>query len=404
MARIPRSDDSCDRLVRSQDPIDAERLRDQSITDLSRCLGDELLAELVWEQPSAAAAVGRRGFRPSRWRVGVGAATAIVVAGVLALIASLPTGASPESPLDMPVASGAVVLDRVAQVAMRSMAVAPDRGRYGFVKVRTGSVIGTGPASGPGQPRWNVWVRLSETKSDWYTANGSGRERIVLTSTSFLTRQDRSIARAHQTTLRQLSTTFPRLVDGVAPAGALLTAGVLPYWQMNHIPTQPTALRRALERLLVASAPNRRPGPMLRQLQADPSQLFSPISQFLLLPTSPRLRAALFRVLAQLPGVQLIGHQRDRLGRTGIAVAVTQGRPDQVREELLFDPTTSNVLQTETILLHNGGPSTVGGRDVPTMPPGTVVAYTDLLDRGVVHSITQLPSGQRIPLKSAGKH
>lgn len=423
MAPIPLSDDVCDRLVRSRDPVDMARLREQTVTDLSRRLRDELLAELVDEQRSSPAAAERRpglwhglgparrhglrpalrhGPRPARRSVAAGAATTVVVVGGLAMIASLPEGASHDGPLDVPVASAAVVLDRAALTAVRSMSVAPGPGQYGFVQVQTGSVIGTGPATGPGQPRWNVWVRLSDTKSDWYRADGSGRERVVLTSTSFLTRRDRSIARAHRTTLGQLTSTFPRVVDGAAPAGTLLTAGVLPYWRMNRLPTQPAALRRALERLLVASAPNRRPGPMLRQLRADPSQLFSPISQFLFLPTSPQLRAALFRVLAQLPGVQLVGRRRDRLGRTGVAVAVTQGGPDQVREELLFDPATSNVLQIEDILLHNGGPSTVAGHHVPTMPPGTIVSYTDYLDRGVVRSITQLPSGRRLPLKSAG--
>jgi hypothetical protein len=137
---------------------------------------------------------------------------------------------------------------------------------------------------------------------------------------------------------------------------------------------------------------------MIRQLRADPAGLFSPIAQFLLLPTSPRLRAALFRVLAELPGVKLLGRQRDRLGRGGIAVAVTPpGGPDRVREELLFDPATSNLLQTQTVLL-----STSSASRGPSMPAGTVVGYTEFLSRGVVDSITQLPGGRRLPLRRAG--
>jgi hypothetical protein len=134
---------------------------------------------------------------------------------------------------------------------------------------------------------------------------------------------------------------------------------------------------------------------MMRQLRADPAQMFSPISQFLFLPTSPQLRAALFRVLADLPGVQLLGRQRDRLGRSGIAVAVTQGGSGRVREELLFDPATSNVLQTEGVQLR----AAPGG---PAVPDGTVLQYTDFLSRGVVNSITELPGGRRLPLDPAG--
>jgi hypothetical protein len=36
------------------------------------------------------------------------------------------------------------------------------------------------------------------------------------------------------------------------------------------------------------------------------------------------------------------------------------------------------------------------------MPAGTVLEYTDYLNRGVVDSITQLPGGQYLPLKRAG--
>jgi hypothetical protein len=39
--------------------------------------------------------------------------------------------------------------------------------------------------------------------------------------------------------------------------------------------------------------------------------------------TSPALRSALYRVIAHLPGVQLLGWQTDRLGRRGIAVALS---------------------------------------------------------------------------------
>jgi hypothetical protein len=280
---------------------------------------------------------------------------------------------------------------------MRSASVVPDQGQYGFVTVREGVVVGgTIPTVGTQRPTWNAWLRISQVKSDWYHADGSGRERIVRTSSGFLTSRDRVIARAHGMTLAQLMVGLPRVVDGAFAPRTLLTAGVLPYWRMDGFPTQPAALTRALERLLIATAPNRAAGPMMRQLQADPAQLFSPISQFLFLPTSPRLRAALFRALAGLPGVKLLGRQRDRLGRSGIAVGVTEGGPARVREELLFNPATSNVLQAQAVLLR-------AAPGAPAMPDGTVIEYTEFLGRGVVSSITQLPGGRRLPLKPAGR-
>jgi hypothetical protein len=329
------------------------------------------------------------------------AIAAVAVVGVLAMVGSLPAGGGHDGPFGVPAASAAVVLDRAAQAAIRGTSVAPSRGQYGFVKVETGSVGGSRPPVAATQPNWNVWLRTSEVKSDWYRADGSGRERIMRTSTSFLTRRDRAIARAHGMTLARLTATFPRVIDGAFSARAAQSVGFLPYWQIGRLPTQPAALRRALERLVLASAGAAR-GSLMRQMRADPAGLFGPISQFLFLPTSPQLRAALFRVLAGLPGVQLLGHQRDRLGRSGIAVAVTEGEPDRVREELLFDPATSNLLQTQTVELRMSTRSASGGRSIPAMPAGTVAEYTDFLSRGVVNSITRLPGGRHLPLKPAG--
>jgi hypothetical protein len=195
----------------------------------------------------------------------------------------------------------------------------------------------------------------------------------------------------------RLTATSPRVIDGAFQPRAAESVGLLPYWQIGRLPTQPAALRGALDRLILASDSGPGRGSLRQQLRADPAGLFGAISQFLFLPTSPQLRAALFRVLAHLPGVQLLGHQRDRLGRSGIAVAVTHSAPDRVREKLLFDPATSNLLQTQTVLLQTSSASRG-----PSMPAGTVVEYTDFVSRGVVDSITQLPGGHRLPLKPAG--
>jgi hypothetical protein len=379
-------------MLAARDPIDAGRLCDEAVADLSRRLRDELIAELAAQPPGPAVVLrrGQRGFGGRRRGVATAVAlAAVVVVGVLATVGFSPTGRGHDGPLDVPAASAAVVLDRAAQAAMRSAPVVPARGQYGFVKVQTGSVLGQG------QGGVDVWVQMAQTKSDWYTADGSGRERIVRTSTSLLTRRDRAIAQAHGITPARLTATFPRVIDGAFPPRALETAGFLPYWQMNRLPTQPAALRAALERLLLASAGQPAQRSLMREIRADPAGLFAPIAQFLFLPTSPQLRAALFHVLAGLPGVELLGHQRDRLGRSGIAVAVTDGGPDLVREELLFDPATSNLLQTQAVELRTNTRSGSGGA---AMPDGTVLQYTDFISRGVVDSITQLPGGRHLPL------
>jgi hypothetical protein len=398
MALMSLSDDACERLVASRDPIDARRLRDETVVDSSRRLHDALVADLAARRPSPSVTARpprRRRLDSPRRRVAAIAAIAVfAAAAAFSVISLLPSGGDETGMLGAPTASAAVVLDRASQAAERLALVAPKRGQYGFLKVESGSVVGGG---GKG---WGLWTRLSVVKSDWYSASGSGRERTVQTLAGFLTRRDRAIAHAHGMTLAQLAAAFPHVTDGALGAGSV-RPGVFPYWQIataGRLPTQPAALRRAVERMVAAVPTNRRGSSVVDEFQAQPADLFSPISQFLSVPISPQLRAALFRVLADLPGVELLGDKRDHLGRRGVAVAVDQGTgTNRVREELLFDPATSNVLQTDVVQLQTTKPSR--GVRTPPLPGGTVIQYTDFVSRGVVGSVTQLPGGGRLPLK-----
>lgn len=63
------------------------------------------------------------------------------------------------------------------------------------------------------------------------------------------------------------------------------------------------------------------------------------------------LRAALYRVAARLPDVELLGEVRDAHGRTGVAVAQTDGH---LRRELVVDPDTSQLLVERTVEAGSG--------------------------------------------------
>jgi DNA-directed RNA polymerase specialized sigma24 family protein len=65
-------------------------------------------------------------------------------------------------------------------------------------------------------------------------------------------------------------------------------------------------------------------------------------------PQPPRLRATLYRALALVPGVQLLGDVKDRLGRAAVGVAFTEHTG--LRQELLFDPQTSEVLNEREVV------------------------------------------------------
>jgi hypothetical protein len=67
-------------------------------------------------------------------------------------------------------------------------------------------------------------------------------------------------------------------------------------------------------------------------------------------PQPPRLRAALYRALALVPGVQFLGNVHDRLGRAAVGVAFTEHTG--LRQELLFDPETAEILNERQVVAH----------------------------------------------------
>jgi hypothetical protein len=84
--------------------------------------------------------------------------------------------------------------------------------------------------------------------------------------------------------------------------------------------------------------------------------------------TTPAVDSALMGVLAQAPGVRILGTVTDRAGRTGTAVATDSsftGLP--IRYVLVFDPHTGSLLASEQWLT-----TTAGALDVPVP---SVIAY-----------------------------
>jgi hypothetical protein len=95
------------------------------------------------------------------------------------------------------------------------------------------------------------------------------------------------------------------------------------------------------------------------------SYLLNVAGGFLLQPSSPELRAAVFRVLAAEPGVRDLGASRDPLGRPAIVLAARMTQNENLYDnELLLDPVTYVPLGVQTVLVHGNG-----GKRVPP-PPG----------------------------------
>lgn len=145
--------------------------------------------------------------------------------------------------------------------------------------------------------------------------------------------------------------------------------------KLARLPTEPEALRLAIEGLPPGSPPSpaatRRgavTGERLLEILAEPI-------------SSPALRTAAFRALAELPGISLEHDVTDDAGRRGSALTWVRDRG--FGQELIFDPRTAKVLaQAETIF----GPPSTGEYGVPPRTPFRETAY---LRSGVVGSTAQ---------------
>jgi hypothetical protein len=142
---------------------------------------------------------------------------------------------------------------------------------------------------------------------------------------------------------------------------------------VRALPTDPGRLKTALTRLIGRDSSH-----------VTDEQLFTWSSTVLAYsPASPKVRAATYRMLADLPGVRQLGTVTDRVGRTGTAVTIGAGVDDQASTfgtRLIIDPGTGRALADELVMAGRGGnaPGTAG--------LGQVAASTVILRTGWTNS------------------
>ena len=98
------------------------------------------------------------------------------------------------------------------------------------------------------------------------------------------------------------------------------------------------------------------------------------------------MRAAIYQLTAELPGVELLGEVDDPVGRPGTGIAYTDHKRG-TRQELIFDPETSALLGERESIVRSG----IFGFKAP---PGTPIGYAVYLESKVVDSVGQgAPAG-----------
>jgi len=243
--------------------------------------------------------------RPLLVRAGLAGAVAVAIVVVVALSGS----GAPETPAT----AAAAVLNRLANIAASQPWAYPKAGQYMY----TYSVEAYGNDTIIGGTECSV---LSpEHRQIWIAPDGSGMIRESFGRGSFTSAADRRICAAHGL----LGSTAPHRAsnDWFGPGG--LTDGPV---DERRLPTSVAELRHLLVTRRLEGGPRGHAedfvqiGDLLRETDA-----------------SPKLRAALYRVAATIPGVRALGPTRDQRGRLGTGLAYGT-------ETLIFNPRTAALM------------------------------------------------------------
>jgi hypothetical protein len=287
---------------------------------------------------------------------------------LLLVLSPITAGRSPSA--------AAAVLERAAVTASDQPAGAvPGRGQYLYVKILQGQTSSGGNTAMPGTTWRASW---SETVQRWIARNGSGREKdSVSPNVQFLTPKDKE---EWEICCHNEGIPAGDSSDGLYPPGAMTfpdTAG---------FPTNPKLLYRAIA----------------RRYETTPHSIAIPQSTFQLAgavlqqDASPAIRAAIYRMIEQMRGIRALGPMTDLLGRRGVGVGLDTGSGQE--DELIFDPSSSAVLESRTVVVDAQSAAKASGHSLASpLPEGTVTSYQVFVTSGIAGSLFSLPVGATAP-------
>jgi hypothetical protein len=317
--------------------------------DMLRAVRDDLSAPLGGAKAKARQALlaymGAR-HEQSRRRTLLRVGAAVALAALIVIVGA------PWQTRELSTANAAALLNGLASIAAAQPAAPATAAGYRYTKVESTNlnmmVVSGGDV---------IAVMGPKTREMWIAADGSGRIRETAGEAIFLNERGRTA---------WLAIGSPQLNRAI---NQNFGPGGLSHEDLARLPTDPVALGAVIrERASHTKVPIDDEmfvviGDLLRQQEAPPA-----------------VRAALYKVAAGIPGVELIGDARDHSGRPGVAVAKTSSYTGlRHRNVLIFDPRTSALLGEEDVLLE---PATW----VDAQPP-VLVGYSVYLDTRVVQSL-----------------
>ena len=173
---------------------------------------------------------------------------------------------------------------------------------------------------------------------------------------------------------------------------------------LSQLPTDPAALTQLIDTGktgLNEVIPLQSQNPLSPAI--TPAYTFATAAEILATPalnSTAALRTALYAVMADTPGIELLGSASDHSGRSGTEIAgplggsVGSGVPygaNGVRVEVIVDPSTGDLLEISEVnaepSLNNAETQTDYGNTV-----GQTFTWTDYLASGIVNSTSATPS------------
>jgi hypothetical protein len=146
--------------------------------------------------------------------------------------------------------------------------------------------------------------------------------------------------------------------------------------RLSQLPTEPEALRLAIEHRPAAGAPVK-PSPATSvRGGATVERLLEILGEPL---TAPAVRAAAFEAIAEIPGVGFEAGVADAAGRQGDAIGWTRG--EGFGRRFIFDPRTAKILADTEMIFD------AKAARYPNVPDDTVFLEHAELDNGLVDSV-----------------
>lgn len=262
------------------------------------------------------------------------------------------------------------VLHQAAEVAAAQEPVAPGRGQYLYTRSKDAYLraFAHDPACGHSCDASGTWSLLvpSERES-WVSFHDSLRGRVRTVS-----------GKPRFVSAGQRATWVAAGSPPISPPGRVEDSAVsgsgMPF-DPAELPTDPAELREMLEAREIPGIDGP-PG------EAETFVLIGDMLRGTYLPSA--LRAAIYELTAELPGVELLGEVEDPVGRAGLGIAYTDERRGTTHE-LIFDPGTSALLGERDSIARSGG---AHGFDAPL---GTTIGYAAYLESKVVDSVGERP-------------